>query len=226
VNFRIFLIVFFVSMANLPADAGIRKCSSAALTPTDAKAVHKVILRDAGQREVQWPSLDACVGTGYASVSVRLKPEIQPDGALMNFSLDCNRGWMRWACSPSQRRSAYVEMDVGGHLKAFDLTLPDGFEFKRVKPLVARAIEVGPKIAAEQECGYEPGKPAESRGANMLRDNQKIFRFYAPEISGAITESDGEVSLMVDDQMLAFVPDPNDATNVVFRCWAWLVIVA
>jgi hypothetical protein len=225
VRLRFIPIVLLLSVAGLPAQAGLRKCERHQLTHADYSAVRMAISKAAGGREVQWPLEYVCVNHNNASASVDLKSEPQPDTSSLDFHLSCSRGLSKWVCELDQTRSARVELDLDPP-RTFELELPLGFDIQRVKPLLELAHEVGTKTTAEQMCGPPFAGPVTQRDSEWLQTSHDTFRFAAQNISGEIEQSPGTVSLNIGFEVLEFEPDSNNTSRFTFRCWTFMIIVA
>lgn len=187
--------------------------------------MRKAIARSAAGREVSWPLDYVCVNGTNASASVELKSEPQADGSQMNFRVDCSRGQYKWTCELQESRSARLELNFG-QPTTFELTLPLGFDMQRVKPLLARAHEVGTTLTAEQACGYSPRTASSTRDDDFVRAFHDVFGFSRSTVIAEIQQEPSVISVEVDFNDLEFEPDPNDAAKFTFRCWNIVIIVA
>ena len=217
--------LLWLCFATLPAHAGYRVCASDQLKSADSRAVRKVVSHTAGQREILWSSMSACVNRRSARAWLDLKAEPQSDGSLVEFTVSCERETGSWSCRLAQSRSARMELMLDGHAKTFEITLPSGFDLQRAKLLLLRAHEVASTMKVQQMCDYREEAPSDSRVEEWLRSSQHTFRFFGPRTSGSIADENGLVSLDIGNEVLEFVPDPNDATELEFRCWTFYIVV-
>jgi hypothetical protein len=203
-----------------------RRCDHKGVSTGDVDKVRPVAKRTVAGHHLNWSTLVGCTHSAGAWVTVNIINEPQPDGSMIHGAAWCNRARLGpWSCEYASGRAYRMSVMIGGEARKLDTDIPNPFAVTAANRLMQQAVDIAPRLALEQLCGYGRATvPVPQYAARVLEEIHRDFRFDGEgPYARIVRESDGKVSVEVGVNYLLF--EPVDANTFRFSCWDMAVTV-